>query len=176
MVTVLSSMGTGYHFILRGTALEHLRVLSQEVVRVLGSQMVYPLTTFGTEWHPVICMTPLVASIIAEGGYSKSDIRRYLYENARIPAYLFEELLHQEVTGLTINEVMQQGKLPPDFGTSEDPDRLVPLVHNPDEFYIVVSGMPQRNRAFVMAQIGYQGLATSKEIRLPANWKQILTT
>lgn len=173
VVTLLSSIGTGYHFIVRGTAREHLRILSQEIVRTLGSQMVYVLTTFGPEWHPVVCMTPLVASIIAQAGYSKDDIKRYFYDNARIPAHLFDDLLQQEVTGLTTNKAVKQYNLPADFYKSADPNRLVPLVHNPEEFYIVVSGMPQRNRSFVMAQLGHQGLATSKEVKLPANWEKL---
>jgi hypothetical protein len=138
--------------------------------------MVYPLTTFGDEWHPVICVTPLVASIIAQAGYSKGDVGRYLYENARIPAYLFEEFLHQEKTELTIAGSVEQGELSSAFYESEDPNRLVPLLHDPDEFFIVVSGMAQRNRAFVMAQLGVQGLATSREIRLPANWIKLINT
>ena len=75
---------------------------------------------------------------------------------------------------MTIGEQVNQGNLSADFIQNEDPNRLVPLVHHPEEFFIVVSGMPQRNRSFVMAQLGHQGLATSKEIKLPANWQQIL--
>ncbi len=174
VITVLSSIGTGYHFIVRGSAEEHLKILAQEVVRTLGSQMVYVMTTFGPEWHPVIGMTPQVASIIAQAGYSKDDVKQYLYDNARITARSFEDLLHQEMVGLTINEAMSRYNLPPDFQKSRDPDRLVPLTHYPGEFLIVVSGMPQRNRSFVMAQIGHQGLATSREIKLPASWGQLL--
>ena len=174
VITALSSIGTGYHFIVRGSVEEHLRILTQEVIRTLGSQMVYVLTTFGPEWHPVIGLTPQVASIIAQGGYSKNDVKQYLYENARITAQQFEDLLHQEMVGLTIKEAMSRYNLPSDFYESDDPDRLVPLAHNPSEFYIVVSGMPQRNRSFVMAQIGHQGLATSSEIKLPRNWGLLL--
>jgi hypothetical protein len=169
VVTVLSSIGTGYHFVVRGTAEEHLKVLVQETVRTLGSQMVYVMTTFGKEYHPVIGMTPLVASIIAEAGYTKDHVRRYIYDNARIPAYLFDDLLQQEVTGLTIDKAMDSYDLPADFHKNDDPNRLVPLLHGPEELYIVVTGFPQRNRAFVMAQIGSQGLATAKEIKLPEN-------
>ena len=136
--------------------------------------MVYVLTTFGPEWHPVLCMTPLIASILSQAGYSKSDIKKHLYDNARIPARMFEHTLQEETTGLTIPEAAERYNLPPDFYQNEDPDRMVPLFHNPEELFIVVSGMPQRNRTFVMAQIGHQGLATSKEIKLPANWGQQL--
>lgn len=174
VITALSSIGTGYHFIVRGSVEEHLKILTQEVIRTLGSQMVYVLTTFGSEWHPVIGMTPQVASIIAQGGYSKNDVKQYLYDNARITARQFEGLLHQEMVGLTIKEAMSRYNLPPEFYKSDDPERLVPLAHDLSEFYIVVSGMPQRNRSFVMAQIGHQGLATSGEIKLPMKWGQLL--
>ena len=75
---------------------------------------------------------------------------------------------------MTIKEAMSRYNLPSDFYKSDDPNRLVPLTHDPREIFIVVSGMPQRNRAFVMAQIGHQGLATSSEIRLPLNWEQLI--
>ncbi len=175
LVTVLSTPGSGYHFIVRGDVEEHLRILSQEVIRSLGSQLVYVLTTFGAEWRPVIGMTPQVAGILSQGGYSKTAVKKYLYENARIPAYLFEKLLKQEISDLTMDRAVQQYHLPPDFHQSDDPNRLLPLFHSPDELFIVVSGMPQRNRTFVMAQLGRQGLATSKEVKLPANFKQLLT-
>ena len=175
LVTVLSTPGSGYHFIVRGDVEEHLRILAQEVIRSLGSQLVYVLTTFGAEWHPVIGMTPQVAGILSQDGYSKTAVKKYLYENARIPAYLFEKLLKQEISDLTMDKAVQQYHLPPDFHQSNDPNRLLPLFHNPDELYIVVSGMPQRNRTFVMPQLGRQGLATSKEVKLPANFKQLLT-
>jgi hypothetical protein len=175
LITVLSSIGTGYHFIVRGDVKEHLKILTQEVIRTLGSQMAYVLTTFGPEWHPVLGMTPLVASILAQEGYTKSDLKKYIYDNARLPAHVFENMLQQEITGLTIPQAAKQYNLPPDFYTSDDPNRLVPLFHNPDELFIVVSGMPQRNRAFVMATIGHQGLATSKEIKLPSNWQKLLS-
>jgi len=175
LVTVLSTPGSGYHFIVRGDVEEHLRILAQEVIRSLGSQLVYVLTTFGAEWHPVIGMTPQVAGILSQGGYSKTAVKKYLYENARIPAYLFEKLLKQEIPDLTMDKAVQQYHLPPDFHQNDDPNRLLPLFHNPDELFIVVSGMPQRNRTFVMPQLGRQGLATSKEVKLPANFNHLLT-
>ena len=139
-----------------------------------GEQVAYSIVA-----HAILKQKPalkhtLVARLIAEGGYSKADLKRYLYEHARIPARVFEDLLHQEVTGMTIAEQVHQGNLSPEFVASDDPERLVPLLHRPEELFIVVSGMPQRNRSFVAAQIGHQGLATSREIKLPADWRKRL--
>jgi hypothetical protein len=46
---------------------------------------------------------------------------------------------------------------------------------NPDEFLIIVVGDPERNRSFIATQCADQGLATSREIELPANWEELLT-
>jgi hypothetical protein len=45
------------------------------------------------------------------------------------------------------------------------------VVHRPEEIQIVVAGSANRNRSFIAAQFGNQGLSVSKEIRLPADWK-----
>ncbi len=175
VVTVQSCADVGHHFISIGSADEHLDTLAKEVARVLGSQIVAVVARFGSEVHPVICLSPAVARIIAEAGYSKSDLRRYLYKNSRITARQFDHHLCPQESSLTINRAVKLGKLPPDFGITEDMDRLVPVVHNPEEFFIIVTGMSLRNRSCVLSQVGYQGLAVSKEIKLPANWKEMLS-
>jgi hypothetical protein len=49
------------------------------------------------------------------------------------------------------------------FAENDDPNRLAPAVHRPEEFYIVVSGSPDRNRNFIAGQIGEKGLTISKK-------------
>jgi len=61
---------------------------------------------------------------------------------------------------------VQQGKLPKSFCLTEDANRMVPVVHRPEEFLIVVSGYSTRDRSLIIAQVGEQGLAVSKEIKL----------
>ncbi|MBI2854120.1 MAG: hypothetical protein HYX87_04260 [Chloroflexi bacterium] len=168
VVTVLSCGDMGLHYISVGNAEEHLQGLVNETIRVLGSQLVAILPRFGPEVHPVICLTPLVASILEKAGYNKKRIRMHLFEKARITAEQMDMHLSRQSQSvkseLSIKESVKLGKLPPDFGVSDDPRRLVPVVHNPDEFYIVVTGMPSRNRSCVIAQVGDQGLAVSKKI------------
>ncbi len=174
VVTVLSALNMSYQFTSLGTAEEHLRILTKEVTRELGGPVVRIMTIFGPEVSPVLCLSPLVASIIAEAGYSKTDIRQYIYDNAKIPAYEFDEQLAGLWPDFTVNKAVEQGKLPESFRLTEDPARMLPILHAPDELLIVVSGSATRNRNFIVSQCGNQGLAVSKEIKLPPNWEQLL--
>jgi len=174
VVTILSALSMSYHFTSQETAEEHLRILAREVTRELGGQYVQVMTIFGPEVSPVLCLSPLVASRIAEAGYSKSDVRQYIYDNAKIPAYQFDEELAGLWPGFTVRKAVEQGKLPESFCETEDPARMLPVLHSPDELLIVVSGSSTRNRNFIVSQTGNQGLAVSKEIELPSNWEQLL--
>ena len=62
---------------------------------------------------------------------------------------------------------MKRGKLAEHFALSDDPERLVPVLHAPKSLQIVVCGAPNRNRSFIAGQFGKYGWDVSKEIRLP---------
>lgn len=171
VVTVQSCLAMSYHLCSQETAEEHLKILAREWKRELGSQYIQVMTIFGPEVTPLLCISPLVASVIAKAGYSKQDIKNYLYEHSKVPASEFDEELRGLWVGFTACKAVEQGKLPKPFCESEDPTRMLPVTHSPDEIQIVVSGSPSRNRNFIARQTGDQGLAVSKEIRLPANWK-----
>jgi len=119
-----------------------------------------------------LILTPLISGIIARGGYSKRDVRKYLFENARIPASTADKLCIMR--GKTVCEVVEKGMLPESFCETTDPNRMLPVVHCADEFLIVVSGDPMRNRSVVTFQPCTQGVATSKEIKLPPNWDHLM--
>lgn len=173
VVTVMLMHAMSDHYELAGELPVVMKGLATEVARELKST-VTPLTRFGPEVSPVIGISPLVASEIARAGYSKTDVKQYLFENARIPAYLFDEDLERDFPGLTACGAVKAGRLPEFFCETEDPNRMLPAVHNPEEFQIVVCGSMTRNRSFIMPQAGCEGLATSKEIKLPRKWGQLL--
>ena len=173
VVTMILMHAMSDHMVISGTAQAVLNSLAIEVARELRST-IYPLTSFGPEGSPVVGLSPLVASILAEAGYSKQDVKQYFFEHARVPAYLFDENLERDYPGLTACSAVEKGLLPGLFCESEDPQRMLPLVHAPEEFMIVVAGHSLRNRAFIMPQAGCEGLATSKEIILPENWNELL--
>ena len=56
------------------------------------------------------------------------------------------------------------------FHESDDPERLVPLVWEPDHYMIAVTGDPLRNSAYVFAHNGLRGFPVSKPVKLPNDW------
>lgn len=56
------------------------------------------------------------------------------------------------------------------FKDSTDPDRLVPIVTEPDDILIAVTGDPGRTNANVFSHNGSLGYPTAKEIHLPTRW------
>ena len=67
----------------------------------------------------------------------------------------------------------ETGKLPKAWMTSTDPDRPVPLLLPQSQFLVVVAGDPMRNRSCIFRQNFKQGYATSRKVRLPANWEAL---
>ena len=63
------------------------------------------------------------------------------------------------------------GKLPRDFAMSDDPARMVPIVVDPADFLVLVSGDPLRTNAQAFAHNGYLGFPTAKQIELPQDWE-----
>ena len=169
LVTVNSVLCMGYHVVTEGTtAKEHLDVL----VRRMKMAFRAPVMCYGPEMHPQVVMPPVIARLIAAEGYSKADVQRYLFENARVTAREFDRDLGKDGPAM---RAAKEGRLPALFGASDDPERMLPVCHAPEEILIVVSGDPMKNRVFTTNQAGYQGTATSKEIRLPRDWPARLT-
>lgn len=67
---------------------------------------------------------------------------------------------------------MNLGRLPRVFAESDDPNRLVPIVLDSDDFMVLISGDPLRTNAYTFAHNGYLGFPTAKKIMLPRNWEQ----
>jgi len=174
VVTIMSAISMGYQFPSPGSAEEQLRCIAAEAKRELGGPFVRIMTIFGPEVSPLLCLSPMVASMLSENGYSKGDIRQYIYDNARISAAQFDEQLGGFWPGFTVRKAVEQGKLPEYFCETDDPERLLPVLHRPDQLLVVVSGFWNRSRNFIVSQCGDQGLAVSREISLPANWEQLL--
>ena len=54
---------------------------------------------------------------------------------------------------------------------STDPNRLVPIVAEPEHIQVAVTGDPLRTNAYVFAHNGMLGFPTAKAIRLPADFE-----
>ena len=119
----------------------------------------------GPEEAPQLVVSPVIARMLAGAGFSKRDVQQYIFEHSKVPAHEFDAWLafqgHADACGS-----VEKGLLPAHFCESEDPQRMLPLYHAPQELQIIVAGTPERNRFFVAQQVGRQGLTTSKKINM----------
>jgi hypothetical protein len=117
-------------------------------------------------------LSPILAEQIAKAGWSKADVKQYLFDHARLPAWKVESYT-ETWTDHPIGSLKQQvnlGRIPPAFHESDDPNRLVPIVFSPDDFMVLVSGDPLRTNAYTFAHNGFLGFPTARRIRLPKDW------
>jgi hypothetical protein len=129
--------------------------------------------------RPLVLLSPLIASTIAKSGWSKRDVREYLFEHVRLPAHEFEKHLWQFLTGSdsptrTLEERVRLGEIPEIFCESPDPNRLVPIVLSPDDFMVAVSGDPGRDNGYAFSDNGFIGAPVARKIELPAGWNRLI--
>ena len=114
-------------------------------------------------------ISPLVAKTLQRAGMSKAALRAALYENARVPAEKLERYIGQWTNLVpgrpTLGQLVAAGTAAPAFAENDDPQRLVPIVENPEDILIVISGDPLRSNAYVFGSNGMHGFPTSKKIR-----------
>lgn len=154
--------------------LDHLETIAE----VIGRRTIAYWTALGIhfgKFYPLLVMSPSVAKVIAKGGWTKDDIRQYLYENVKAPAGLLEKLTRQiGISSFSFCAAVDEGMAPREYCESTDSQRMVPVFLRPDWIGIVVSGDPGRNQSKGYVQNHEQGPPISKKIELPANWEQLL--
>jgi len=173
-VVVVQSAGCmTFHFTTAATAEEHLALLALEALKELQGEAIQPFAAFGDEYRPVLVLSPMVAKILSSAGYSKQDIRDYIYEHARIDEERFSLEISRMYPGYTLQRIIDEGFLPASYRPDDYPDTLLPLFHNNKELIIIVAGFEERNRSCFIQQIAHQGLTCAKEIKLPTNWAEL---
>jgi hypothetical protein len=160
------------------TAKELLPYLADALAKQIGWEVCFTVGIATGSQKPLLILSPILAETIARSGFSKQDVRQYLYDHARIPAWKFEHYLGtwtNLVPGRpSLQAMVEAGQAPPQFAESDDPNRLVPIVCAPEDFQMTVSGDPLRTNAYVFVHNGILGYPTSKRIHLPANWDGLL--
>lgn len=87
--------------------------------------------------HNSILLSPTHARQIAAQGWAREDVRRYLYEKARIPARQLQGILDRD-------RIMKSMKWVLDV----DPDTLLPITGGYDWFHVIVVGGPVGKSSF----------------------------
>ena len=156
---------------------EVMPFLADAVMRLTASwQLMFTVGNAPGTLRPLILLTPIMAETIARAGWSKLDVKRYLYDHARIPAWRFERQLRDwtRKTVWNLTEEVKHGHIPNDFHVSDDPERMVPLVARAEDYMIAVTGDLLRNDAYVFAHNGQLGYPVTTKIELPGKWRQLI--
>jgi hypothetical protein len=119
--------------------------------------------------RPLMLLSPIIAETIAGWGWSRRDLKRHLFDHARIPAHQFERILRDWTQKPTWNlaEEARAGRIPKVFHASDDPNRMVPLVWKPEDYMLAVTGDLTRNSVYIFAHNGVLGFPVAKRIALP---------
>jgi len=145
---------------------EMLPYLADGVVRQYSWQIMFTVGQGMGTLRPLILLGPIIARTIGAWKWSKRDLQQYLYDHARMPAHEYERILRDWTAKPTWNleEEWRLGRIPKVFFESSDPERRVPLVWDPEDYMIVVTGDPARNAAYVFAHNGVLGYPVTKKI------------
>jgi len=177
--TVMISRHTGGNHISSvsgATAAELMPYVCDALVRQYSWQIMFTVGQGMGTLRPQLLLSPIIAETIAASGWSKADLRRHLFEHARMPAREFERILRDWTQKPTWNlkEEHEAGRIPKVFHESDDPDRMVPLVWKPEDILVTVTGDLTRNSIYIFAHNGVLGFPVAKPIRLPKDWERML--
>jgi hypothetical protein len=143
-----------------------LELMSREIKKKVR---LYNYPGIGPEAEHVmitVLITPTVAKILADAGYSKQDVKRHLHENTAMSLRDFDWILrHQSIMRTTVRAQVEAGVYPPEF--LGGPDDTVRILSGPDILHIVVCGDPNRNRVMVLE--GAHTRPTIKQIE----WREV---
>jgi len=164
VVTVQSVVSISAPIYSAGThALDHVRILAE----VFGGACGY-WSSIGMKyarWEPLLVLGPSIARVIAEDGWSKDALRRYLHEHVSITARQAETYaLQVGATSYTLEAHVKAGVLPATYAASSDPGRPVPVFVQPEKIGILIAGDPGRNQSKGYVNNHIQGGRVSKQV------------
>jgi len=153
-----------------------LPYVADAMLRMYSWQVVFNMGVAIGTIRPLLVLTPILAETIANAGWSKQDVKQYLFDHARMPAWKYDKFLQgwTDHTTTDVKGFVRLGKAPKLFWESDDPDRLLPITFEPDDFMIAVAGDLMRTNAYAFAHNGSFGYPVGKKIRLPREWEQLL--
>ncbi len=124
---------------------DHTAITAEEVLTTVVSTM----TTMGNNnvlsqgGSPILALGPEHAATIAEGGFSKSDVKAYIHEKARMPRRNFYERAIQH------------------YYPNLDDDALIPITPKKEDIIVIVVGGAGKHSSFLP---GRSSLSVTKAI------------
>lgn len=165
VVTVQSVVGVSMPTYSSGDqAEEHARMITD----VIGERTWAYWAWAGLWWsqfHPVLLLAPAIAEAFAKSGWTKDDLRSFIVDHARLPASAFVRYAHAVgITDFSFERMASDGRVPPSFVASNDPDRLLPIMLRAGDIGIVVAGDASRNQSKGFVQNHVQGPPISRRV------------
>jgi hypothetical protein len=134
IVTVVAIRGV--HPVMETTVATGIEVMRTVVgtMKAVGVSNYYQL---GTGAQIVLVLCPEHAADIAGSGLSKSDVREFIYQNARMPLHQLKGLAHYGNRNW------------PAWIDETNPETLVPIVRAAEDIVVVVAGGDGRHSAWL---------------------------
>jgi len=177
VVTIARYTGGGSLSSVSGSTPEELLpYLADSLLRFNNWQITFTTSHGHGTLRPLAVISPIIAQTIAQAGWSKADVQQFLFEHARMPAWVFERQLRDwNIRGVwDLKDDVLNDRIPQVFYESDDPNRMVPIVWRPEDFMIAVGGDPMRNNAYVFAHNAFLGYPVGKRIGLPKDWDRLI--
>jgi hypothetical protein len=111
--------------------------------------------------HAVVVLSPLIAHRLSEEGWSKEEVRYYLYERARVP---LERVQRYNQRRFGRNQEAGDPYYWPRWLDVEEPGVMVPVVRSPDNILVLVAGDPARSRSAYCPARPYNRPVTKKVV------------
>lgn len=128
------------------TADEHLSAIAEQVAAWSG-HMAGLGAVYGT-WRPVLAVGPAVAEVLAREGMERADVRCALSERALAPSHWLEAAAEATMMRrLDLTRSPARSTTPDRQGVSGSSGGLSPVIWNPSDLEIVVTGNPGRNQS-----------------------------
>ncbi len=102
--------------------------------------------------EPALVLGPEHAKLLAKGGWSKSDVKSFIFEKARQPV------------GMILNRGMEYGKKMPKWVDPTSEREMVTIAYKPDDIIILVAGGTGAKSMCVLTA-GRQSLSVTKVIK-----------
>jgi hypothetical protein len=151
-----------------------LPYLADSLTKHTGWELCFTVGLATGTYQPLLVLSPVIAQVLAKSGMTKQDVQQWLFDNARITAEGFEKYIGEYTNlvpgGRKLSDMARLGQAPKVYGESDDPARLVPIVCEPEDILIAISGDPLRTNCYLFIHNGMLGYTTPKGIELPVDW------